>query len=144
MRRVLLPVTHEITPTLIYAQVLKLQAIRVRIFGHDARVKVDEVGVIARTALGGANAVGIMAGRTGNPVVQVPSVLRKALITQYAVATVTVIAKGIGEVAFSRIIGGLIIQAENRCVHRPVRPFGCSVAGTVAVRAIDDTGHCEG
>jgi hypothetical protein len=56
----------EITPTVVGTQIFEHQHSSRRIGLNDADVEIDEMGVIGRVALGGADSMGIVAGRTGH------------------------------------------------------------------------------
>jgi len=56
----------DVTLSVVGTQVLEHQHSGRRIGLHDADVEVDEMGVVGRVALGGADAMGIVAGRTGH------------------------------------------------------------------------------
>ena len=101
--------------------------------------------MVGRISLGRRNTVGIMTGGTGDPVVDVPAVRGEALVTQEAVATVTVVAEGIGKLAFGGKVVSTVVVLEQGRVHGSMRPFYSGTAtGTVAVGAVNETGHGHG
>ena len=124
------------------ARVHELQAIRARVSGDNARIKVDQMRVVVTAALGGIDAVGIVTGGTGNSLVQMKSVRGEALVTQDAVAAVAGIAQGVGEFTFRGKVRGFVVMFEQRPIDRAMRSAGGGpFLGTVAVGAMNDAGH---
>ena len=124
------------------AHVHELQAIRARVSGDNARIKVDQMRVVVATALGGTDAVGIVTGGTGNSLVQMESVRGEALVTQDAVAAMATVAQGVGELTFRGKVRGFVVMFEQRPVDGAMRSAGGGpFLGTVAVGAVNDTGH---
>ena len=87
----LLAVALKEALALLDAQVFELSTTCDRILVHNACVEVDQMRVVRRTALCTTDTVGIVTGGTGNALVQMASVTRKAFITHYAVSRMALI-----------------------------------------------------
>jgi len=105
-------VTLKKTLSMKYALIFEFQTSRHRVGLHDGYIKIYEMAVSLGGTLGGAYTVGVVADRARN-LFQMLAVLREALITQYAVAAVALVAKLVSVFAFSRIVGGFISMGEQ-------------------------------
>jgi len=115
-------VASEKTPPAKCALVFKLQSTGFSVCIDDGYIKVDQMRVIPNIALCIADAVRVVTGRAWRLFVQVLVMLRKTLIGQNTVATVTLVTQLIGRVAFGRIIGCFIPVGQQRRMSGSVGP----------------------
>jgi hypothetical protein len=94
--RVRLAVAGQVAASVQRTEVLKSQPTRNRIGLDDGHVEIDQMTIVQNRPLGGTDPVRIMTGPTRGPLLQVPLVLRKTLVTENAVSTVATVAEFIG------------------------------------------------
>ncbi len=103
------------------------------------------MAVISRVALKSAHAVRVVTRGTGRATAHhVFTVQREALIRQDALAIVTPVAQCVRTIAFSRIIGRVVILDKERFVNRTVRTTGtakASIRRAVRVVTVRATKH---
>lgn len=104
-----LVVTLEIAQALEESLVFELQQTRVGIWKHYGSVKIDEIAVIHRVALGRTDTVWIMTYRTRRLLINVMFMTFEALIIQNALTIVTLVTEFIRHRAFICLIGCFIL-----------------------------------
>ena len=141
----------EITRTAVGAPVLEHQLSGIRVWGvrishgyrfDDADVEVDQVGVVGRVALGGADSVGVVADRTGRIFIyDVRLVHSGRTVGEDDISIVALVAQCVGLRALDRTVCDAVRLLEQERPIGPVWPTDSearrSRTSGVAVAAID-------
>lgn len=113
---------------------------------HDVQIKVDEMGIVDRIALGIADAVCIVTGGAWRPsFLDMLFVILEALVTENACPAVAGIAEFIGLGAFGGVVGRRVILRQQKGVIGTMRsPRAIGVIIVMAVCTVDFARHCVG
>jgi hypothetical protein len=135
--------TCEVTPTAVGSKVLELQHSSIRVRLDDADVEVDEVRVVGRVALRGADPMGIVAGRTSHIFIyNVRLVHPDRTIRENDISIVTLVTKFVCLITLYRTIRDAVRLLEQEWPVGSVWSTGFEVRGSrtsgVAIAAIDE------